>query len=423
MTTGDFKMDRTRTKSKVSQIKRPAIIAAAALALISGGALLANIDFSTQRVDRTTLSIEAVQRGTMEIKVGADGQLLSKRIEQLAAQVPGRVAKADIKPGAVVQVGQVLVELANPQLMASAEEAQSAWEGAVAELQASEAELQTNMMNQEVVLTAAQFTLDKAQVKTEADEALAHDGLLSGIELKRSQLDLNQLRKTYEIEASRLKMVRGNIQVQLSVKKSRVTQLARALDRARTQAADLNVVAGISGIVQAINVEVGQQLQPGSPIGRIAQQNQLYAELKVPAREATQVQAGQKVVVDTRNGIVNGVVTRVDPGVTDGTVVVDVDLQGALPAGARPQLPVEGTIYISQLPDTLYVGKPAYVKNDAAISVYKLDPAARYATRVRIKAGKVSLNYLQVLEGLKAGDRIITSEIGEWQDQERILLK
>jgi len=416
-------MDRAIPKSKASQIKRIAVIAIAASALISGGVMLANIDFSTRRVDRTTLSIETVQQGMMDVKVGANGQLLSRHIEQLAAQVPGRVAKADIKPGAVVHVGQVLVELANPQLIASAEEAQSAWEGATAELQAAQADLQTNMLNQEVVLTQVQFNSEKAQVKTESDEALARDGLIPGIDLKRSQLDLAQLRKTYGIEASRLQKLRDNIEVQLSVKKSRVTQLARALDRARTQSADLKVVAGINGIVQAINVEVGQQLQPGSPIGRIAQQDQLYAELKVPAREATQVQAGQRVVVDTRNGIVEGTVTRIDPGVTDGTVVVDVDLPGALPAGARPQLPVEGTIYVSQLPNTLYVGKPSYVKNDAAITVYKLDPAGHYATRVTIKAGKVSLNYMQVLQGLQAGDRIITSEVGEWQDQQRILLK
>lgn len=416
-------MDRAITPSKSSRMKRPAAIAAATFALVSGGVMLANIDFSTQRVDRSKLSVETVQRGTMEVKVGANGQLLSEGVEQLAARVPGRVAKADIKPGAVVRVGQVLVELTNPQLTASAEEAQSAWEGAVAELQAAEAELETDMLNQEVVLTQVRFNAEKAKAKAAADEALARDGLISGLELTRSQLDLAQLNKTYEIEASRLQKVRDNIQVHLAVRRSRVAQLARAMDRARTQAADLSVVAGIGGIVQAIDVEVGQQLQPGSPIGRIARQDQLYAELRVPAREATQVQAGQKVVVDTRNGTVNGIVARVDPGVTDGTVVVDVALQGPLPAGARPQLPVEGTIYISQLPNALYVGKPAYVKNDAAITVYKLDPAGHYATRVTIQAGVVSLNHLQVLQGLQEGDRIITSEIGEWQGQQRILMK
>jgi multidrug efflux pump subunit AcrA (membrane-fusion protein) len=416
-------MDHVRTKSKASRIKRPAIIAVAVLALVSGGAMVASIDFSTQRVDRTRLSIETVQQGTMEIKVGASGQLLPRHIEQLAAQVPGRVAKADIKPGAVVQSGQVLVELANTQLTASAEEAQSGLEGAVAELRSAEAELQTNLLNEQVILTATQFSMEKAQVKTEADETLARQGLLSGIELKRSQLDLSQLKKTYEIEGSRLKKLRDNIEVQLAVRKSHVTQLERVLDRAKTQAAELKIVAGISGVVQAISVEVGQQLQPGSPVGRIAQREQLYAELKVPAREATQVQAGQKVVIDTRNGTVNGTVARVDPGVTDGIVIVDVDLDGALPAGARPQLEVEGTIYVSQLANTLYVGKPSYVKNDADITVYKLDPEGRYAERVKVKAGKVSLSYLQVLAGLHPGDRIITSEIGEWQDKDRILLK
>lgn len=415
-------MDRVRTKSKTSRIKRAALIAAATLALASGGMTLANIDFNSHRVERDRLSIETVRQGTMEIKVSANGQLLAKDIEQLAAQVPGRVAKKNIKPGAVVQVGDVLVELANPQLIATAEEAQSAWEGAVAELHSAEAELQNNVLNQEVVLTQAKLSLEKAQLKADNDEALAREQIVSAMELKRSQFDVTQLKKAYDLEERRLEKLRNNIEVQLAVKKSRVTQLARAMDRAKTEAAALKVVAGIPGIVQAIDVEVGQQLQPGSPIGRIAQQDQLYAELKVPAREATQVQPGQNVVVDTRNGTVNGIITRVDPGVTDGTVVVDADLKGALPAGARPQLQVEGIIYVSQLANTLYVGKPSYVKSDANITVYKLDAAGRYATRVTIKAGKVSLNYMQVLQGLKAGDRIITSEIGGFQDQERILL-
>jgi HlyD family secretion protein len=337
--------------------------------------------------------------------------------------VPGRVARAETRPGTVVQAGQVLVELDNPQLVATAEEAQSAWEGAVAELQAAEAELQTNMLNQEVVLTQVQFSSQKANAKVEADEALAANGLISGIELKRSQLDATQLARTSAIEARRLQNVRDNIQVQLSVKRSRVAQLARALERARTQVASLQVKAGISGIVQTIDVEAGQQLQPGTLIGRIAQQDQLYAELRVPAREATQVRAGQQVAVDTRNGTMNGTVSRVDPGVTDGTVIVDVDLAGTMPEGARPQLQVEGVIVISRVHNALYVSKPSYVRNDAAIAVYRLDPSGRYAQRVTIQAGKVSLQHLQVLQGLREGDRIITSEIGEWQGEERILLQ
>jgi multidrug efflux pump subunit AcrA (membrane-fusion protein) len=399
-----------------------ALIGALSLVVVGGGVTLANIDFSSQRVERSKLSIETVRQGTMEIKVSANGQLLPKNIEQLAAQVSGRVAKAFVKPGDVVKVGQLLVDLTNPQIIASAEEAYSAWEGAVTELQAAEAELQTNALNQEGVFTQAQFNLEKAQLQLEAETKLIGQQIISEIDYKRTTLNVAQLTKTREIEANRLQKIRDNIKVQLAVRKSRVTQLARALDRAKNQAANLKIVAGIDGIVQAMAVEVGQQLQPGSPIGRIAQQDQLYAELKVPAREATEVLTGQNVVIDTRRGTVDGVVTRVDPGVTDGTVIVDVDLKGELPAGARPQLQIEGIIYLSQLPNTLFVGKPAYVKTDSNISVYKLDADGKYASRVTIKAGKVSLTNLQVLDGLKAGDRIITSEIGEWQDKERILL-
>lgn len=415
-------MDRARPASTAKTIKRAALIAAVASALVGGGVTLAHIDFSTQRVAREKLSIETVQHGTMEVKVSANGQLLPKNIEQIASQVTGRVASKHVRPGDRVKVGDLLLELTNPQLNASAEEAYSAWEGAVTELRAADSELQTHLLNQQVVLTQAQFGLEAARVQLEAQSRLSGQHIIPEIDFKRSQLNVAQLTQTCAIEASRLQKFRDNIKVQLAVKQARVTELARALDRARNQAANLKVTAGIDGIVQAIGVDVGQELQPGSPIGRIAQPDPLYAELKVPAREAIEVELGQPAVVDTRSGTVDGIVTRVDPAVTDGTVVVDVDLQGPLPPGARPQLPIEGIIYLSRLPDTLYVGKPSYVRSNSVISVYKLDSTGRYAARVKIRAGRLSINYLQVLQGLRAGDRIITSDTGEWQDKERILI-
>jgi len=415
-------MDRARPTSTARLIKRLALVSALAIVLVGGGVTLAHIDFNTQRVAREKLSIETVQHGTMEVKVSANGQLLPKNIEQVTSQVTGRVARKYVLPGDRVSVGTLVLELTNPQLLASAEEAYSAWEGAVTELQAASSELQTNLLNQQIVLTQAQFALQAARVQLEAQAKLSGQHIIPEIDFKRSQLNVAQLTQTCGIEARRLQKFRANIQVQLAVKQARVTELARALDRATNQAANLKVLAGIDGIVQAIGVDVGQELQPGSPIGRIAQPDPLYAQLKVPAREATDVEAGQTAVVDTRSGTVNGTVTRVDPAVTDGTVIVDVDLQGALPPGSRPQLPIEGSIYLSRLPDTLYVGKPSYVKTNALISVYKLDTAGRYAARVTIKAGRLSVNYLQVLQGLRAGDRIITSDIGEWQDKERILI-
>jgi HlyD family secretion protein len=415
-------MDRIRPTNKTSRTVRLVIIAAAILVVVGGGVTLANIDFSSKRVDRNKVTVETVQRGTLEIKVGANGQLLPKNVEYIASQVPGRVAKTYVKAGAVVTAGDTLVELTNPQLVDGAEEANSAWEGAVTQLKASEAELQTNLLNQQVVRTQAQFDLSRAQVKLEAETRLLGQHVIPEIDYKRDKLTVDQLTQTVGFEESRLRKMKDNIKVELAVRQSRVTELARALDRARNQVSSLKIVAGISGIVQEVGVDIGQQLQPGSPVGRIAQLDQLYAELRVSAREANGVVIGQDVVVDTHNGTVNGHVTRVDPAVTDGIVIVDADLTGPPPAGARPQLPVEGTIYISQIRDALYVGKPSYVKSNAAIAVYKLDPNGRYASRVTITAGKVSVNYLQIVQGLNAGDRIITSDYGEWRDSQRILL-
>jgi HlyD family secretion protein len=415
-------MDYARDKPKNRFNKRAVIIAIAVCALLGGGITLARIDFSTQRVERRKVTIDTVKRGTLEIKVHANGQLLPRNVEYIASQVTGRIAKAVVKPGDVVKSGDVLVELGNPQLVASADEAESAWEGAVNEAKATEAEQRANLLNQEAVLTAAKFDMQKAQARLAAETKLFGRGIVSQIDFDNSKLTVAQTTEQYALEQNRFKAIRDNVRVQIDVKQSRVDELAKALGRARDQVANLRIVAGIDGVVQEISVDVGQQLQPGAPIGRIAQPDQLYAELRVPAREATEVQIGQNVVVDTRNGTVDGTVTRVDPAVTDGTVIVDVDLKGTIPPGARPQLPVEGVVFLSQLPDTLYVGRPAYVKSNASIAVYRLDASGAYATRVPIQAGKVSLDYLQVMGGLEAGDRIITSETGEWQSKERILL-
>ena len=415
-------MDHVRAKPKSRFSKRAILIAVAVCALLGGGITLARIDFSTQRVERRKVTIDTVKRGLLEVKVHANGQLVPRNVEYIASQVNGRVAREVVKPGDVVKAGDVLVELANPQLVASADEARSAWEGAVNEAKATEAEQRANLLNQEAVLTQAKFDMQKAQGRLAAETKLLGRGIVSEIDYDNSKLTVAQTTEQYALEQNRFKAIRDNVKVQIDVKQSRVDELARALDRARDQVDSLRIVAGIDGVVQEISVDVGQQLQPGAPVGRIAQPDQLYAELRVPAREATEVQIGQNVTVDTRNGTVEGTVTRVDPAVTNGTVIVDVDLKGAIPAGARPQLPVEGVVFLSQLPDTLYVGRPAYVKSNPAIAVHKLEAGGAYATRVPIQAGKVSLDYLQVMAGLEAGDRIITSETGEWQGKERILL-
>jgi RND family efflux transporter MFP subunit len=415
-------MDRPRSKSGKAPFAGLTFKVALPAVLLAAGVAIARIDFSTARVNLNKVTIETVQQGTMEIKVSANGQLVPKNIEYIASQVSGTVARKYVKPGDQVRAGQPILDLTNPQLLARAEEAYSAWQGAVAELKASSAELKSALLNDEVALTEAQFNLERAQLQLEAETKLVGKHIVAEIEYKRTKLNVAQLAKTRDIQQDRLSTTRDNVQVELEVKQSRVTELARALERARNDAANLKITAGLDGIVQAIGVDVGQQLEPGSPVGRIAQPEPLYAELRVPAREAADVAVGQSVVVDTHSGTVEGVVTRLDPAVTEGTVVVDADLTGPRPPSARPQLPIEGVIYLTRLPNTLYVGKPAYVKSNSDVAVYKLDASGGYARRVMIRCGKSSLNYVQVLGGLQAGDRIITSDSGAWRDKDRILI-
>lgn len=415
-------MDRPKPPSPTRTLRRAALPGALALTLVCGAVAFAGMDFSTRRVDRERISIGTVEKGTLEIKVRAAGRLLPENVEYIASRVAGRVVQVNVKPGDKVKKGDVLVELANPQLVTSAEEARSALEGARAELDAAEAELRTNLLNHEAALVRARTDLQKAQVQLEAESRLVGEHIVSEIDYRRSQLEVAQLTEILSLEERRVKTVRDNVDVQLSIRRSRVAQLGRALERASSEAANLTLVSGMDGVVQAIEIDVGQQLQPGSPVGRIAQADRLYAELRVPAREAAEVRQDQSVSVDLRSGLVEGIVTRVDPTVTDGTVTVDVALNGKLPAGARPLLPVEATVYLERLPGTLYVSRPSSVRADSAISVYRLDRAGQYATRVALRTGKLSLNHVQVLDGLRAGDRIITSEIDEWQTESRILI-
>lgn len=415
-------MDIVRKKSKTALVKKIAFATGAAALLLYGAISIANIDFESRRVDRDTLLVGTVERGDLEIRISANGELLPQDLELISAQVEGRVARVHVAPGDEVHTGQVLAELSNPQLLNAAEEAISAWEGAVADLKGFEVELENQLLNQESAALQVQFAFEKARLEEEAKRTLSEKSIIPEIEFRQIQLDVEQLRQTIVIEKKRLQQSQDNMKTLLSVRESRVTQLARALDRANDRVNNLKIVAGIDGMVQELELELGQQLILGSPIGRLARQELLYAELRVPARQAGDVVIGQKVLVDTRNGTVNGSVSRIDPGVTEGTVIVDVEIHDPLPRGARPQLQVEGIIYVAQIADAFHVGRPTFIRTDAEVTIYKLDAAGEYAQRVNVRMGRASVNRVEILNGLVPGDRVILSDSSDWQDHDRILL-
>ncbi|MDO9318451.1 MAG: efflux RND transporter periplasmic adaptor subunit [Gammaproteobacteria bacterium] len=397
--------------------------ASASVALLFYGAVsVANIDFKSRRVDRDSLLIGTVERGDLDIRISANGVLLPRDLELISAQVEGRVARVHVAPGDEVVTGQVLAELTNPQLVTAAEEAHSEWEGSVADIKGFEVELQNQLLNQESSLLQSQFALERVRLELEAKQRLREEGGIAEIEFLQVSLDVEQLEQTVAIEQKRFRQSKDNTETLLSVRQSKVTQLARALDRANDRVNSLELVAGIDAMVQELDLELGQQLMPGSPVGRLARQELLYAELRVPARQAGDVVVGQEVMIDTRNGTVNGSVSRIDPGVIEGTVIVDVEIHDLLPRGARPQLQIEGIIYVAQIADALHVGRPALIRTDADVSLYKLVDEGGYAERVNVRMGRASVIEVEILEGLEPGDRVILSDSSGWQDQQRILL-
>lgn len=413
-------MDIKRTN--VTKKKSIILIATATAVIIVGLFYISTMDFHTRRVNRSTLLVGTVQHGDLVIKIGANGVLLARHEGLITSQVEGRVITVNVKPGHVVERGQVLVELANSSLLAAVEQAASVLDAAIAERASYGSELENSLLNQKTSMLQAEFALEKSKLDLDANRELFAKNIISRVSYQKAELDAQQLSEIHRIEKERYERVQANMKSLLLVQESRVIQARQGLQKANEQVESLKIMSQMNGVVQEINVVAGQQLQPGHNVGRIADQTILYAELKVPERQASDLVLGQRVEIDTRSGKIEGRISRIDPAVIDGSVLVDVDLVSELPRSARPELAVEGIIYIKEIKDTLYVGKPAMSQANSEIGVYKLDAAERYADRVTINVGSASVNDIEVVEGLEAGDKIILSQSNDWKDYSRILL-
>jgi HlyD family secretion protein len=412
-------MDVKRQKKLTKWRKQTGYAAVLVSGIAFAGALLTSMDFTAKRIDRSNVMIGVVQSGKLEITVSANGTLKPRNVEWLTSQVDGRVAEVLVQPGDVVTAGQVLLRLSNPGLIASADEALAAWEGAAANTISTKVSLERDVLNQESVVMRAQFAMEKTALEVVALRELGSAS--AAITLRKAELELKQLKHEHEIERKKIAKMVENAQAMIAVNEASVAQLENALTRARQQVAYLEIVAGISGVVQEMPYKIGQQVKPGEQLGKIAQPDKLYSELEVPALRAGEIQVGQRVKINARSGFINGRVERVDPTVTSGNVIVDVALDSESDIALRPGLPIEGVIYVAELAHALHVDKPAYARAHDQISVYRLDEQG-YAVRTSVRVGKVSINQIEILEGLQAGDRIILSDSSSWQDHSKILL-
>ena len=374
-------------------------------------------------VSEERVLIATINQGPMSVKVSGNGLLVPEHFQWLASQVTGRVEQVNVKAGASVKKGQPIVHLSNPELQQLADETRWSYEAQLAQLNALEVSLDAEKLNQEARVTRAEFAYESARLQFKAEQTLLEQasGVVSMVEHQKTQLNVAQLLKNWQIEKAIAAKSVENSRAQLVAKRAEVSRLRNMLKRAEWQVKNLVVVAPMDGIVQASDLEIGQQVIVGTNIAKIADPNSLMAQINIPELKSGEVTLNQVAHIDTRGGIIEGVVTRIDPGVVNGNVQVDIKLTGQLTYNARPALSVVGEITIADIANTLHASRPAFVKNNSANTLYRVNEEG-YAERVAVRIGKTSTNQIQILSGLAQGERIIVSDTSDWANFKTILI-
>jgi HlyD family secretion protein len=402
--------------------RRIIIIAGSALGLILATIAISRLKPAVPSVERSTVWIDTVKRGPMVRQVRGLGTLVPEDIRWIPANTEGSVEKILIWPGTKVEPGDVILELTSPELEQSAHDAELQAKAAEAELVTMRATLQRELLDQESKTTAAHSQYEQAKMERETNDQLAKNGLVADLVYKTSKIKEGELAKSDEIEQKRLAFERDSIEPQLASKQAAVDQANQLAKLKLDQVEALHVKAGMSGVLQQLPVQIGQRLKVGDNLARVADPSKLKAQVKIAETQAKDIQIKQKAVIDTRNGTVNGHVTRVDPAVEQGTVTVDVAFDDPLPKGARPDLSVDGTIELERLDNVVYVGRPAFGQENNTVGMFKLLNGTSEARRTSVKLGKSSVNTIEILNGLQPGDQVILSDTSAWDAHERIRL-
>ncbi len=374
-------------------------------------------------VDKATVWVDTVKRGPMLLEVRGLGSLVPEEILVVPAPTDGRVARRLLLPGSPVEADTVLMELTNPEQEQATLDAEWQLKAAEAQYKSTKAQLDSTLLDQKAQAATVQSDYTVAQLNADRDVELAKRGLGSELNAKVTRAEADALATRSEIEKQRLAVSAASAKAQLDEQQAKVEQLRALYQLKESQLASLRVRAGAEGVLQELSVEVGQRVAAGTPLAKVVQPTRLKAQLKIPETQAKDVQIGQRAAVDTRNGIIPGHVMRVDPSVVEGSVTVDVKLDAPLPKGARPDLSVEGTIEIENLADVVYVGRPAFGQPNSIVGIFKLDEAGTGASRMQVKLGRASVNSVEILSGLQPGDKVILSDMSQWDAFNRIRLE
>lgn len=416
-------MDIPRPSQAKAKLRKRIIIGAIVVAVLGGLTyVISSLKPAAPTVDRSLVWIDTVKRGPLIRQVRGVGTLVPEDIRYLTARTSGHVERIVLRPGAAVKPDSIILVLGNPDVVQAADTAESQLHAAEAEYTDLKISLESQLLAMEASLARAKSDDETSRLEAEVYSALFKEGLVSELELKKAKVGAEDASIRHQIEKKRYAFTQESLKLQLNIKTASVER-ARSLAKLRREDMDaLDVRAGMSGVLQTLPLEVGQQFSAGSVLAKVADPTRLKAEVRVAETQAKDIQPGQPAEIDTRNGIVAGHVSRVDPSVQNGTVTVDVALTGPLPKGARPDLSVDGTIELQRLNDVVYVGRPAFGQENSTIGIFKLDPDGNYATRVQVKLGRSSVNTIEILSGLKPGDRVILSDMSQWDSTGRVRL-
>ena len=412
---------RSPEVKRKKQIRR---IIYAALAILAIGAVsigVSRLRPAAPGVERATVWIDTVKRGPMVRQVRGSGTLVPENIRWIPATTSGRVERLVLRPGAAVTPTTVILEMSNPDLQQQVMDAQLAYKSAEAAFQNKRADLQTQILTQEAALATAESNAKQANLTLAANQELAKAGLISDLQLKRFQGDAEEAKNRQTIAQKQLEIAKAGMESQLAPQEADVNGKKAAYELRLRQLDDLKVKAGITGVLQVVPVEVGQQVAAGANVARVADPTVLKAELRIAETQTKDIKIGQVAEVDTRNGVVAGKVSRIDPASSNGTVGVDVTLEGALPPGARPDLSVDGTVRLEKLDDVIFVGRPAMGQEESTITLFKLTPDGE-AHRVKVVLGRSSVNQIEIREGLQPGDQVILSDMSSYDQFDRVRL-
>jgi RND family efflux transporter MFP subunit len=417
-------MDISRPDLRRRKLRRNLLFGGVAVVLLgAAGFFVMRLKPAIPTVDAAVWT-DTVKRGPLLRQVRGPGTLVPRedKIRLIPAQTEATVVRIHVLPGAHVEPDTVIMDLVDPSVQEQMLDAQLQLKAAQADYLNTKARLQSDLMTQRAGAATVSSDQKQAQLQAQTDKSLYDLGVISGLTYSASKGKADELGTRNEIERQRLELNAKTIETQLAVQQTKVDQARALLELKQKQQQALSVRAGIAGVLVDLPHQVGEHVAPGTTLAKVVQPDQLKAALKIAETQARDIQIGQPAEIDTHNGVIAGNVARIDPAVQNGTVTVDVDLTDALPQGARPDLSVDGTIDLDRMTDVLYVGRPAFGNENSTISLFKLSSDGKTAVRTPVKVGRASVNSIQVLAGLNAGDTVILSDMSRWDSVDRVRL-